>query len=145
MIQVRVVLGAAAVAALACGGSAASAQEHSYSQEVEIYGGEIFGDRLTETTISDSTPRLNDADTLGARYNFNFNRSFGVQLEVGYSPRVTTGHVASGNTDGVLVGCDLDAGWTVLPDFKFQGHSMVPYIAAGAGYAWLLNLHKMIE
>jgi opacity protein-like surface antigen len=100
---------------------------------------------LTNTAISGSTPRLNDAETIGFRYNFNFNETFGAQLQVGYSPRVTTGHVESGNTDGVVVGCDIDGVWNILPDFRFHGHRLVPYAVAGAGYAWLLNLHRSIQ
>jgi hypothetical protein len=52
---------------------------------------EIFGDRLTETPISGSTPRLNDTYTVGGKYNYNFNGNFGAQFQFGYSPRVTTG------------------------------------------------------
>jgi hypothetical protein len=44
--------------ALALHGAPALADERG-SQEVQIYGGEIFGDRLTETPISRATPRLN--------------------------------------------------------------------------------------
>jgi opacity protein-like surface antigen len=145
MIRSRIVFGVALAGALGLQSSLASAQEHSLSQEAQVYGGEIFGDRLTETPVSGSTPRLNDAAAVGARYNLNFNESFGVQLEVGYSPRVTTGHVSSGNTDGVIVQCDLDAVWNILPDYRFHNHRIVPYFVAGGGYAWALNLHKMIQ
>jgi opacity protein-like surface antigen len=131
-------------AGLALHGSIGVAQEHG-SQEVQIYGGEIFGDRLTETPVSGSTPRLNDAAAIGARYNFNFSEKLGAQLEVGYSPRVTTGHVDSGNSDGVIVQCDLDVVWNMATNYRVYGHSVVPYAVAGGGYAWSLNLHRTIQ
>ena len=135
MLESRIVSGMVIAAAMALHGSLAAAQEQDHSQEVEIYGGEIFGDRLTETPISGSTPRLNDAAAVGFRYNYNFNRSIGTQLEVGYSPHVATGHVASGDTDGVIVQCDLDAVWNTLPDASFHGHRIAPYAVAGGDFA----------
>jgi len=129
---------------LALYGGLAAAQEHNFSQEVQIYGGEIFGDRLTETTVSGSTPRLNDAATVGGRYNFNFNDRFGVQLQAGYSPGFV-GHVASGDGSVNLVLVDLDAVWNILPDYRFHGARIVPYAVAGAGYAWALDLDRPIQ
>src|ERR1700743_89577 len=113
MSQSRGALGLLIAGAMELHTSQVSAQEAGHSQEVQIYAGEIFGDRLTETAISGSTPRLNDADTIGFRYNYHYNERFGPQLQVGYSPRVTTGHVESGNTDGVIVGCDIDLVWNI--------------------------------
>jgi outer membrane protein len=144
MYKSRTALGilTASVIALYC--SVAEAQEHSYSQEVQVYGGEMFGDRLTETPVSGSTPRLNDTATVGGRYNFHFNERFGVQLEASYSPG-STGHAASGNGDVDIVLCDLDAVWNILPNYRFQGHRVVPYAVAGAGYAWALNMDRPIQ
>jgi hypothetical protein len=35
------------------------AQEQARSQSVEIFGGELFGDKLTDTPVSGRNPRLN--------------------------------------------------------------------------------------
>src|SRR6266404_5359113 len=67
------------------------------SQEIQLYGGEIFGDRLTQRTISGSTPRFNDSATFGGHYTFNYTDAFGVQLSAGYSPG-RVGHVRSGDS-----------------------------------------------
>ena len=144
MNESRTALGVVTAGALALYGSLAVAQERSYSQEFQVYGGEIFGDRLTETPISGSTPRLNDTATVGGRYNFNFNDRFGVQLAAGYSPGFT-GHVPSGNGDVNIVQCDLDVVWNIFPDYRFHGYKIVPYAVAGAGYAWALNLDRPIQ
>jgi opacity protein-like surface antigen len=145
MNRARIALGIAAAGAMGWHATLVAAQEQSHSQEFQIDAGEIFGDRLTETPISGSTPRLNDTYTVGGKYNYNFNGNFGAQFQFGYSPRVTTGHVESGNTDGVVVLCDLDAVWNIVPDLRINGSRVVPYALAGAGYAWLLNLHKTIQ
>jgi hypothetical protein len=43
----------------------ARAQLSSGSQDVQIYAGETFGDRLTDTPLSGRTPRLDDTVTFG--------------------------------------------------------------------------------
>jgi hypothetical protein len=55
----------------------ARAQASSGSQDVQIYAGEMFGDRLTDTPLSGRTPRLDDGQglntaetTLGIGYQF---------------------------------------------------------------------------
>jgi opacity protein-like surface antigen len=121
--------------AISLHGSLATAQTWNPSQEVQVYGGEIFGDRLTETPISGSTPRANDSATVGGRYNYNFNDTFGVQLSAGFTPGFAA-HVASGNSDLNITTVDLDAVWNILPDFRFYGHKIVPYTVIGVGYAW---------
>jgi hypothetical protein len=82
MIGSRIVFGAAVTSASVLHGAAASAQETGSARELQIYGREICADRLTETPLCGSTPRLTDAPALGVRYNFNFKQSFGTQLEV---------------------------------------------------------------
>jgi outer membrane beta-barrel protein len=107
------------------------------SQEIQFYGGEIFGDRLTQTTISGSTPRFNDSATLGGRYTFNYTDTWGLQLSAGYSPG-RAGHVSSGDSSFGLTTVDLDGVWNFNPGYKVVG-----YAVAGLGYAWA-NLDREI-
>jgi outer membrane beta-barrel protein len=117
---------------------AAEAQEQADTQSIEIYGGELFGDNLTDTPVSGRTPRLNDNATFGARYNYNITDTWGMQLSGGYSPsraaRVTDGSINLG-----LTTVDLDAVWNITPQYP-----IVAYVIAGAGYAWA-NLDSPIE
>jgi opacity protein-like surface antigen len=135
-------LGCATAAAVALHGNLAAAQQQ-FSQEAQVYGGEMFGDRLTETPISGSTPRLNDSATVGARYNFNFNQMWGVQLSAGYSPGFA-GHVASGDSNLGLTTVDFDGVWNIAPNLTLLGYRVVPYAVAGVGYAWA-NLDRPIQ
>jgi hypothetical protein len=70
----------AAMAALALQSAPAMAQEQPRTQSVEIYGGELFGDKLTEEPVSGRNPRLNDDALAGLRYNYNLTDMWGVQL-----------------------------------------------------------------
>jgi outer membrane beta-barrel protein len=106
-------------------------------QEIQLYGGEIFGDRLTQTTISGSTPRFNDSATFGGRYTVNYTDTWGVQLSAGYSPG-RAGHVRSGNSSFGLTTLDLDGVWNFTPGYKIVG-----YAVAGVGYA-SANLDRAI-
>jgi outer membrane beta-barrel protein len=130
-------VGLAAVIALALHGAPAAADEQGHTQSVEIYGGEMFGDNLTDRSVSGRTPRLNDNAVVGARYNYNFTDMWGVQLSGGYSPNRAAG-VASGKDNLGLTTVDLDAVWNVTPHFPIVG-----YVVAGAGYAWA-NLNSPI-
>lgn len=125
-----VILGLAALR-----GEPAAAQTDSRSQDVQLYVGEMFGDRLTETPLFGSTPRLNDNVTFGGRYTANFMKQLGLQLSAGYTP-TRVAHVASGNSNLGLTTVDLDAVWYVLPDSTLFGHRFSAYTVAGAGYAW---------
>jgi len=122
--------GLAALVALALRGAPASAEEQARTQSVEIYGGEMFGDNLTDSPVSGRTPRLNDNAVVGARYNYNFTDRWGAQLSGGYSPN-RAARVASGKDNLGLTTVDLDAVWNVTPHFPIVG-----YVLAGAGYAW---------
>jgi outer membrane beta-barrel protein len=123
-------LGVAALIALALYGAPAAAEEQARTQSVEIYGGEMFGDNLTNAPLSGRTPRLNDNAVVGARYNFNFTDRWGIQLSGGYSPSHAS-RVASGKDNLGLTTVDLDAVWNITPHFPIVG-----YVLAGAGYAW---------
>jgi outer membrane beta-barrel protein len=120
----------AALIALALYGAPAAAEEQPRTQSLEIYGGEMFGDNLTNAPLSGRTPRLNDNAVVGARYNFNFTDSWGIQLSGGYSPSRAS-RVASGKDNLGLTTVDLDAVWNITPHFPIVG-----YVLAGAGYAW---------
>jgi opacity protein-like surface antigen len=119
-----------AMAALALQSAPVAAQELPRTQSVEIFGGELFGDKLTDTPLSGQNPRLNDDALAGLRYNYNFTNMWGVQLSSGYSwSRVSRTPV--GDNKLGLTTVDLDAVWNITPQFPF-----VAYALAGAGYAW---------
>ncbi len=122
--------GLAALIALALYGAPAAAHEQARTQSVEIYGGEMFGDNLTNAPVSGRTPRLNDNAVVGARYNYNFTDRWGIQLSGGYSPNRAS-RVSSGKDNLGLTTVDLDAVWNITPHFPIVG-----YVLAGAGYAW---------
>jgi opacity protein-like surface antigen len=111
----------------------ASAQ--SGSQDVQIFAGYLFGDRLLNQPLSGSTPRLDDNATYGARYTYHFTDHWGMQLSAGYIP-TRAAHVASGATNLGLTTVDLDLEWDVLSSWQLGGHQLIPYTVIGAGYAW---------
>src|SRR5882672_9370440 len=100
------------------------------TQSVEIFGGEQFGDNLTDAPVSGRTPRLNDNAVAGARYNYNFTDRWGIQLSSGYSWS-RAARVASGKNDLGLTTVDLDVVWNIMPQYP-----VVAYAIIGAGYAW---------
>jgi opacity protein-like surface antigen len=108
----------------------AVAEEQARTQSVEIFGGEQFGDNLTDAPVSGRTPRLNDGAVAGARYNYNFTDMWGIQLSSGYSWS-RAARVASGKDNLGLTTVDLDAVWNITPQYP-----VVPYVLIGAGYAW---------
>jgi opacity protein-like surface antigen len=116
--------------ALTLRSTAAVAQEQAGTQSVEIFGGEQFGDNLTDAPVSGHTPRLNDNAVAGARYNYNFTDRWGIQLSSGYSWS-RAARVASGKNDLGLTTVDLDGVWNITPQYP-----VVAYAIIGAGYAW---------
>jgi len=123
--------------ALALRSAPAAAQEQAGTQSVEIFGGEQFGDNLTNAPVSGRTPRLNDNAVAGARYNYNFTDRWGIQLSSGYSWS-RAARVTSGKDDLGLTTVDLDAVWNITPQYP-----IVAYAIIGAGYAWA-NLDSVI-
>jgi hypothetical protein len=101
-------LGLFAIIAVMLRGVPSLAQEQARAQSIEIYGGELFGDNLTDTPVSGRTPRLNDNATFGARYNFNITDMWGMQLSGGFSPN-RAARVTSGSNNLGLTTVDLDA------------------------------------
>jgi opacity protein-like surface antigen len=119
-----------AIAALALQSAPVMAQEQARMESVEIFGGELFGDKLTDAPVSGRNPRLNDDALAGIRYNYNFTGTWGVQLSSGYSWNRAS-RIPSGENKLGLTTVDLDAVWNITPQFPF-----VAYVLAGAGYAW---------
>jgi opacity protein-like surface antigen len=115
-------------------GGAARAQGHEISQDVQIYAGYLFADRLLATPLFGSTPRRDDNGTFGARYTYHFTDQWGVQLSAGYSPNRAV-RVGGGGSYLGLTTVDLDLEWDILPNCQFAGHKLIPYSVVGAGYA----------
>jgi outer membrane beta-barrel protein len=111
------------------------ANAQSSTQDIQIYAGYMFGDRLLKQPVSGSTPRLDDNATYGARYTYHFTDQWGVQLSAGYSPN-RAGHIASGASNLGLTTVDLDLEWDVSSNLQITGHPLIPYAVVGAGYAW---------
>jgi len=44
-------------------------KDQAHTQSVEIYGGEMFGDNLTDAPVSGRTPPRLTRSVVGARYN----------------------------------------------------------------------------
>lgn len=128
-------LGMATLGVAALYGAPAGAQAHAGSQDLQIYGGEMFGDRLTEAPLSGRYPRLNDDAVFGGRYTYDFTDQWGMQLSAGYSPG-RAGHVPGGGSNLGLTTVDLDVLWNVAPGFVLDGHTLMPYTEVGVGYAW---------
>jgi outer membrane beta-barrel protein len=125
---------AIAVALLSAQAVPVLAQEPA-RQEVQVYGGALFGDRITDVAVSGQRPELDDAGTFGLRYAYGFNDNFGLELSAGYSPEQVK-KLAGGKVDLDLYTIDLDAVW----NFN-TGSVLTPYVLAGAGYA-VANLDR---
>jgi outer membrane beta-barrel protein len=122
-------LGVVAFGALAVHSIPAAAQAKANTQEVHIYAGELFGDDLTDRTISGTRPRLDDTGTFGARYAYNLTDVWGVELSAGYSPSHVS-RLGGGNVDLGLTTVDVDAVWNFTPRSLIVG-----YTVAGVGFA----------
>jgi len=121
--------GLSAIAALAIQAAPASAQVQEGTQEITLYGGELFGDKLTDREISGTTPELDDDITYGLRYGYNFTNSLGVEVSLGNTASSAT-KLAGQDIDLDLTTLDVDAVWNFDTSSK-----LVPYVLAGAGYA----------
>jgi opacity protein-like surface antigen len=101
----------------------------SGTHELHAYGGELFGDDLTNTRISGQTPALDDDLTYGVRYGYNITSAWGVELSLGQSASSVTG-LPGADTDLDLTTFDVDAIWQFDTNAR-----LVPYVLAGVGYA----------
>ena len=128
-------LGLAMLAATAVQSAPALAQIRPGTQDVQIYAGELSGDRLTNTRLSGRIPMLDDNPTFGGRYTYDFARQWAVQLSAGYSPG-RAADVAGGDSNLGLTTTDLDVLWYVAPGLDLGGHTLLPYTQLGVGYAW---------
>jgi outer membrane beta-barrel protein len=122
-------IGFATLAATPLFAATANAQDAAGRQELHVYGGELFGDDLTDTDVSGRTPELDDDITYGVRYGYNFTDAWGIEASLGQTPTTAT-NLAGGDVDLDLTTFDLDAVW----HFDL-GNRLVPYVLAGAGYA----------
>jgi hypothetical protein len=69
------------------------------SSETQIYAGEMFGDRMTETSISGSPPRLHESTTFGGRYTYEFTDTSSLTCGVLSCPPATvSSYVQAMNT-----------------------------------------------
>jgi outer membrane beta-barrel protein len=121
--------GLSAIAALAIHAAPASAQVQEGTQEVNVYGGELFGDRLTDREISAARPELDDDVTYGLRYAYNLTNSFGLEVSLGNTASSAT-KLAGRDIDLDLTTLDFDAVWNID-----TGSKLVPYVLGGVGYA----------
>src|SRR5258708_27881595 len=106
------------VAALALHRAPALAQEQARTQSVEVFGGELFGDKLTDAPVSGRNPRLNDDALAGIRYNYNFTDMWGVQLASGYRWSRAS-RVPVGENRLVVTNVDLFPVWNITPQIPF--------------------------
>lgn len=120
--------GAAAVGLLSAQALPALAQEAG-KQEVHVYGGALFGDKITDVDLSGRRPELDDKATFGLRYDYNVTDAFGIELSTGWSPNNVT-KLAGNDVDLDLYTLDLDAVWNFS-----NGSALTPYLLAGVGYA----------
>ena len=68
--------------------------------ETQIYAGEMFGERMTETSISRSPPRLHESTTFGGGYTYEFTDMWGTQLSAAYSQYVQAMNTAETTPGG---------------------------------------------
>ncbi len=116
-------------------GEPARAQSSSRSQDVQVYVGELFGDRLTGQPLSGSHPHLDDNATFGGRYTYHITDGWGLQLSAAYSPS-RAGRAPNGASDVALTTVDFDLEWDIVPGFELLSRPLVPYTVVGMGYAW---------
>lgn len=120
----------------------ALAQASPSSQDVQVYGGYFFGDRLLETPLSGYRPQLDDNAIFGARYTYHFTDQWGVQLSAGYGPSRAT-HVPSGDRDLGLTIADLDLEWDITPGYEIADHKLIGYTVVGMGFGWANLSHPI--
>ena len=113
------------------------------SHDLQIYAGEIFGDRLTSIPLTGRYPVLNDNATFGARYTYGLSQWFALQLEAGYSPGRAARLAVSDSSLG-LTTADLDILFNVTPTLTVGGRRIVLYSELGAGYAWIDLHHPLL-
>ena len=119
---------AVAIGVLSAQAIPAFAQEAG-RQQLDVYGGALFGDRITDVRISGQRPELDDKATFGARYGYSINDTIAIELSAGYSPNNVT-QLAGRDVDLNLWTFDVDAVWSFN-----NGSALTPYVLAGVGYS----------
>jgi hypothetical protein len=112
-------LGLLMLGMVALHGTPADAQAQAGSEDIQVYAGEMFGDRLTETPLNGRSPLLDDDALFGGRYTYDFTNQWGLQLSAGYSPS-RTGNLVGGDSDLGLTTLDLDVLWNIPSGFTDQ-------------------------
>ncbi len=122
--------GLTALGLLGLASAPAAAQVEAGTHELHGFVGYLFGDDLTDTAISGSTPELDDDFEFGARYVYNFSETLGLDVSFAYNPNSAT-RLPGPDIDLDIMLLDVDAIWSFLPRERF-----VPYALAGVGYAF---------
>lgn len=105
------------------------------AQDLEVYAGAAFGDRIAERPATGPALRLDDDATFGARYTYWTGGRLGLQLAGGFTP-TTIQHTQGGDTDVNLYTVDANLLFDLTPDLVIGGRRVQTYAAVGAGYAW---------
>lgn len=137
-----VMLGLVTLGTAAFHASPADAQAHTGSQDLQIYAGEAFGDRLTDMPLSGKYPVLNDDIVFGGRYTYDFTDQWALQLSAGYDPS-RAAHVTGGASNLALTTVDLDVLRNITPGLAIDGRTLMPYAEIGVGYAWANLDHSL--
>jgi len=105
------------------------------AQEVELYGGAAFGDRIVDRPVTGRALTLGDDATFGIRYTFWTDSRLGLQLAGGATP-TTIKYTQGANTDADVYTIDANLLVDLAPGLAIGGHRVQPYAVIGAGYAW---------
>lgn len=123
---------AVAIGITAIGQQAVAAQP---GQELEVYAGASFGDRIVDHPATGRAMQLDDDATFGARYTFWNGSRFGLQLAGGITP-TTIQYTQGGDVDVDVYTVDANVVVDLTPQLSIGGHKLQTYAAIGAGYAW---------
>jgi len=121
----------AAIGITAIGQQAVAAEA---GQELEVYAGASFGDRIVDFPATGNAMELDDDATFGARYTFWNGSRFGLQLAGGITP-TTIKYTQGGDTDVDVYTFDANVVVDLTPQLAVGGHKLQTYAAIGAGYA----------
>jgi hypothetical protein len=105
------------------------------SQEVEVFGGASFGDRIVDRPAAGRALRLDDDATFGVRYTFWTGNRLGLQLAGSATP-TTIKYTQGGDTDVDVYSVDANLLFDLAPELVLGGHKVQTYAALGAGYTW---------
>ncbi len=121
----------AAIGITAVGQQAIAAEA---GQELEVYAGASFGDRIVDYPATGRAMELDDDATFGARYTFWNGSRFGLQLAGGITP-TTIQYTQGGDVDVDVYTFDANVVVDLTPQLLIGGRKLQTYAAIGAGYA----------